>query len=91
MKTNPSPLRSHWLDEPRHVQLLWRAFIVVLALTVLAEILAPAHGGFEIAHWLGFNAAFGFIVCIVMIFAAKALGRLLQRPDSFYAKDDCDD
>ena len=29
--------KSHWLDEPRNVRQLWRGFLAVLVLTVLAE------------------------------------------------------
>ena len=29
--------KTHWLDEPRNVKLLWRGFLGVLALTVVAE------------------------------------------------------
>ena len=36
----------HWLDEPRNVKRLWRGFLVVLALTVLAELLVHLHPHF---------------------------------------------
>jgi len=80
--------QPHWLDQPRNVQRLWRGFLVVLALTVLAEAVVTLHPHFEIESIFGFNAAFGFLVCAAMIVLAKALALLLKRPDTYYGKRD---
>lgn len=82
------PASTHWLDQPRHIKLLWRGFIVVLVLTVLAEGLVHLHPHFAIDSVFGFNAWFGFIVCAVMIGVAKALALLLKRPDNYYGERD---
>lgn len=82
---------DHWLDDPRHVKLLWRGFLVVLVLTVLAGVLVDLHPHFEIESWLGFNAAYGFFTCLLMILVAKGLGLLLKRPDTHYAEDERDE
>lgn len=83
--------RTHWLDEPKNIKLLWRGFIVVLALTVLVEFFVNLHPHFEIVGWFGFHAAYGLIACALMIVGAKALGLFLKRPDTFYARDDADE
>ncbi len=80
--------KPHWLDQPRNVKRLWRGFLLVLALTVLAELLVPLHPNFEIESIFGFNAWFGFGVCAAMIVGAKALALLLKRHDSYYGKHD---
>jgi hypothetical protein len=74
----------HWLDDPKHVKLLWRGFLVVLALTVLAEPLVHLHPHFEIESWFAFHAWYGLGVCIAMIAFAKALALVLKRPDTYY-------
>ena len=79
---------SHWLDEPRNVKRLWRGFLVVLALTVLAELLVHLHPHFEIESVFGFSAWFGFMACAAMIVVAKALALVLKRPDNYYGKRD---
>ncbi len=79
---------NHWLDEPRNVKRLWRAFLVVLALTVLAELLVHLHPKFEIESEFGFSAWFGFMACAAMIVVAKALALVLKRPDTYYGKRD---
>ena len=80
--------KTHWLDEPRNVKHLWRGFLVVLALTVLAEWVVHLHPHFEVESVFGFHAGFGFMVCAAMIVVAKALARVLKRPDSYYGKRD---
>lgn len=83
-----APAPEHWLDEPSHVRLLWRLFLVVLALTVLAELVVHLHPHFEVDAVFGFHAAFGFMACAAMIVVAKALALLLKRPDSYYGRRD---
>ncbi|MEO7246021.1 MAG: hypothetical protein ABIX12_12865 [Rubrivivax sp.] len=80
--------RPHWLDHPRNVKRLWRVFLGVLALTVLAELAVQQHPQFGIDALFGFNAWFGFGACAAMIVAAKGLALLLKRPDSYYGKRD---
>ena len=80
--------KSHWLDEPRNVRRLWRGFLAVLVLTVLAERWCSLHPHFEIESVFGFSAWFGFAACAAMIIVAKALALLLKRPDSYYGKRD---
>ncbi|MDZ7590280.1 MAG: hypothetical protein U5L05_06200 [Rubrivivax sp.] len=79
---------SHWLDDPAHVKLLWRGFLVVLALTVAAELVVHLHPHFEIESVFGFSAWFGFGACAAMIAVAKGLALLLKRPDTYYGKHD---
>ena len=75
---------GHWLDRPRNVKRLWRGFLLVLALTVLAEFAVHLHPVFGIESVFAFNAWYGFIVCAAMIVGAKALALLLKRPDTYY-------
>lgn len=83
-----TPESGHWLDSPRNVKRLWRGFLIVLGLTVLAELLVPLHPHFEIESVFGFNAWYGFMVCAAMIVVAKALALVLKRPDTYYGQRD---
>ncbi len=76
--------RPHWLDDPHNVRRLYRGFWVVLALTVLAELLVTLHPHFQVEGWFGFHAAFGFGACAAMILVAKVLALWLKRPDTYY-------
>ena len=77
-----------WLDEMRNVRLLWRGFLAVLALTVLAELVVALHPHFGVDSLFGFHALFGFLACLAMIVVAKALGAVLKRPDDYYEGSD---
>ncbi|CAG1012639.1 hypothetical protein BURK2_04558 [Burkholderiales bacterium] len=90
---HPLPLKGgrgdgrHWLDEPKNVKLLWRLFLIVLAITVLAEPFAALRPHFEVEALFGFHAWYGFAACAAMILVAKGLGLLLKRPDDYYGSD----
>ena len=80
---------KHWLVRPASVRLLWRLFIAVLALTVVAELFISHHAYFGIDGTFAFNAWFGFIACAVLILFAKGLGVFIKRPDDYYeGRDD---
>jgi len=76
--------RPHWLDQPRNVKRLWRGFLGVLSLTVLAQLMVQLHPHFAVESVFGFYAWFGFLACAAMIVVAKALALLLKRPDTYY-------
>lgn len=80
-----------WLVRPTTLRLLWRAFIVVLALTVIA--------GFFVSHGdqggpeslFAFGAWYGFGACAVLIAAAKILAIFVKRRDTYYDFERRDD
>lgn len=83
--------REHWLDHPANIRRLWRGFLAVLALTVIAGAFVDLHPHFVVEKWFGFNAAYGFLACLAMIVGAKVLGLFLKKPDTYYAEDGRDD
>lgn len=76
--------KSYWLDRPSNVDKLVYGFYVVCALFLVADILVHKHGPFEIEHIFGFYAVFGFVACVVLVLIAKALRRVLMRPEDYY-------
>jgi len=77
-------MSDHWLVRPATIRLLWRVFIAVLALTVVAEFLVAHHPHFRIESVAGFGAWYGFLACAGMIVFAKGLALFLKRPDTYY-------
>ena len=72
-------MEPHWLVRPRNVRLLWRAFLVVLALTVVAEFFVerrPRTTGSS--RLFGFGAWFGFVACAVLIVVGQGARRVAQ-------------
>jgi hypothetical protein len=77
-------MSDHWLVRPATLRLLWRVFIAVLVLTVLAEFLVAHHPHFRVESVPGFGAWYGFLACAGMILFAKGLAVFLKRPDTHY-------
>jgi hypothetical protein len=82
---------DHWLVQGATIRWLWRIFIVVLAVTVLAQLILPVKGYFGIDGWFGFGAFYGFLACLAMVLVAKALGFLLKRDEDYYQDPTADD
>lgn len=78
------PSDDHWLSRPSTIRRLWVVFSIVLALTVLAQLLFPVKGYFGVDGWFGFGALFGFGSCVLMVFGAKVLGLVLKQPHDYY-------
>jgi hypothetical protein len=76
--------RGDWLSHPATIRKLWILFAMLLAVTVLLQLVFPTYGYFGVDGWFGFGAVFGFGVCVLMVFGAKALGWLIKRPDDYY-------
>ncbi len=76
--------KDHWLVRPESIRLIWIISLAVLALTVLADLFIEHHPHFGIDGTFGFAAWFGFVACVVLIAAAKLMGALLKRSDTYY-------
>jgi hypothetical protein len=63
---------------------LWRIFIAILALTVVAELFIEIHPHFAVERLFGFNALYGFVACAALILIARGLGVFLKRPERYY-------
>ena len=79
---------DHWLVRPKTIRLLWIILWVVLAITVLLQLVIEVKGYFGIDGWLGFGAAYGFLTCLAMVLVAKGLGFILKRDENYYRDDD---
>lgn len=80
----PDSDKTHWLGRPETRRRLWIAFAVLLAASVLAQVLVHVHAYFAVDGWFGFNAAYGFLTCVGMVLFAKLLGLAIKRPDHYY-------
>jgi sterol desaturase/sphingolipid hydroxylase (fatty acid hydroxylase superfamily) len=75
---------DHWLARPATIKLLWRIFIAVLVVLVLAQAVIYVKGYFGVDGWFGFGAVFGFLSCLAMVVFAKGLGYVLKQPEDYY-------
>jgi hypothetical protein len=78
------PSGGNWLSRPGTIRVLWIVFIVVLAVTVAAELFVHLHPRFRLERWFAFHAAWGLLSCVGMVLFANLLGVVLRRPDDYY-------
>ena len=74
----------HWLVRPTTIKILWVLMFILLAITVLLQFFAHVHGHFVIDESFAFNAWYGFITCVLMVFISKLLAIFVKRKDNFY-------
>lgn len=77
-------MNDHWLTRESTIRRLRIGSAMVLAATVLLDLVIHHHPYFGLAGTFGFGAWFGFASCAAMIVAARALGAILKRPDTYY-------
>jgi hypothetical protein len=80
-------VNEHWLARKSTLRILWRAFFVALALTVLAELFVAHEPLFALEGVFGFGALYGFVACAALILLARAMGLALKRPETYYGED----
>lgn len=80
----PDSHSDHWLVRPTTIRRLWIVSGVVLAVTVLLDLVVEHHPHFGIDGTFGFGAWFGFAACVAMVLFAKLVGMVLKRPDTYY-------
>ena len=81
---DPKTERDHWLVRPATIRKLWIGFALVLAATVLLQLVVKIKGYFGVDTWFGFGAVFGFLACVAMVVVAKGLGVALKRDEDYY-------
>ncbi|MCP4717978.1 MAG: hypothetical protein GY860_00850 [Desulfobacteraceae bacterium] len=71
-------------DKPENVRRLQKGFFVALVLVLIAEAYVDMHGEFQVEHFFGFYAVYGFISYVTLIFVAKFLRKILMRKEDYY-------
>lgn len=77
-------MEKHWLVRPKTIRRLKIALYAILAASVLLQLFFHVHGKYGIDGTFGFNAWFGMGTCVLMVVAAKAVGVLIGRKDTYY-------
>ena len=75
---------DHWLARPKTIRWLWIGGSILLAITVILQVLIKIKGYFGVDNWFAFGAVFGFLSCVAMVLVAKALGFFLKANESYY-------
>lgn len=79
--------RRYWLDDARNVTRIVWALVTLCVLLLFADAFYHKHAVFPIEQRFGFYAVFGFAVYVGLVLTAKALRKLLMRPENYYDPD----
>ena len=76
---------DHWLTRESTIKRLWIVFAIVLACIVLVDLVVHHHAYFGARRHVSASArGSDSRAASLLIVAAKALGWILKRPDTYY-------
>ncbi|MBD3587401.1 hypothetical protein HHX48_16815 [Salinimonas sp. HHU 13199] len=71
-------------DDPRVVTWILRVFYGICAALVLVDFIVHRHIYTAVEKIPAFYALYGFVACVLLVFAAKGLRTLLMRKEDYY-------
>lgn len=77
---------SHIFDKQQNIDRVVYALYAACAGSVIAELFIHKHGHFWFENVFVFHAVFGFCAYVSLIFAAKALRRIVKRKETYYGE-----
>ena len=90
MTQHTPPTDPSWFEKPRNVRNMIIALVVVCAGLALADLFYDnPHPHFDIESSFAFQAWFGFITFVVIVFLGRLLRMIVSRPEDYYHDNDC--
>ena len=77
-------------DDMKNVDRLVHGLYGVCALLFLADFMYKKKTYMDLEDVPGFYALYGFFMCAALVICARAMRRLLMRPEDYYAPKDTD-
>ncbi len=73
-----------WFDKPANVKKIIAALCAVCGLLMIADFFYHKHAHFAVEKLFGFYAFYGFIMCVLLVLAAKVMRVWLMRDEDYY-------
>ena len=73
-----------WFDKPANIKKIIAALCVVCALLMVADFFYHKHPYFAAESLFGFYAFYGFVMCVLLVLAAKVMRVFLMRDEDYY-------
>ncbi len=83
-ESQPSNEAPGFFDKPRNVSIILWVFYIICIFLVLMDFIVHRHIYVEFEKLPTFYALYGFVACVVLVFAAKVLRVLLMRDENYY-------
>lgn len=88
---HPSSTDASFFDKPRNINLMIGVLVVLCLATVLADLFyTNPHAHFDIETTFGFQAWFGFLAFVIIVFLGRAMRLIVKRPEDYYDPDGTD-
>jgi hypothetical protein len=78
--------KRYWLDSAANVTKLYRGIWVLAIVLVALDLVIHRHPELGLDGLFGFYGFYGFFACVALVLAAKALRRVLMRPEDYYER-----
>lgn len=79
---------ASWFERPENVRKMIVALVIVCVGLVLAEFFyTNHHPHFGIESSFAFQAWFGFVTFVVIVFLGRLLRMIVSRPEDYYDRD----
>ena len=79
--------RQHFFDKPNHLKWVLRIFYLISAGLFLIDLVIPRHVTYEWESFVGFYALYGFLACVLLVFLAKQLRKIVMRDEDYFKHD----
>ncbi|GAB2509023.1 hypothetical protein [Microbulbifer agarilyticus] len=83
--------KQDFFDNPNNIRNMLRVFYVICALLFAADFVVHRHTEFRFEGLPGFYPIYGFVGCVILVFAAKWMRTFLMRPEDYYDKRELTD
>lgn len=72
------------LEDPEFIKKLKYLFYILIGICIVLGFLIEFHPHYWWERIPAFFAMYGFVICLLIIFGAKVIGRLVQRTEDYY-------
>lgn len=77
-----------WVDDRRNVKVFFWVLVGLGAIITLLDLFYKKKTYFDIEQWFGFYSFYGFVMCALLVIAAKVMRMVLMRREDFYGNTD---
>lgn len=89
MTRHATPDDASWFERPKNIRLMVIALVLVCAALALADLFySNPHPHFAIESSFAFQAWFGFVTFVVIVFLGRLLRMIVSRSEDYYHDGD---
>jgi len=75
---------EHVFDDPKNVKRAIQVLFAVCGVVFVLDFIVHRHVDHPWEAFIGFYAVYGFVACVLLVLAAKAMRTVLMRKEEYY-------